>query len=66
MSSAICFNFNQAKLKPFADNELNVAQMIISIINRVEKTLWEKEKLLVTSIFCFSHNVTKHIFPQGL
>ena len=29
------------------------------------KTLWEKEKMLVTSIFSFSHNVFKRVFTQG-
>ena len=30
-----------------------------------KKTLWEKEKLLVTSIFSFSHNVFKRLVSQG-
>ena len=29
------------------------------------KTLWEKEKMLVTSIFSFSLNVFKRLFTQG-
>ena len=29
------------------------------------KTLLEKEKMPVTSIFCFSHNVVKGLFTQG-
>ena len=28
------------------------------------KTLWEKEKLLVTSNFSFSHSVFKRLLPQ--
>ena len=44
------------KLKAFADDKSNVAKMMISLIDRVEK-LWEKEKILVTSIFSFSYSV---------
>ena len=29
-----------------------------------KKTLWKKEKMLVTSIFSFSHNVFKGPIPQ--
>ena len=29
------------------------------------KTLWEKEKMLVTSIFSFSHNVFKRLLSKG-
>ena len=29
------------------------------------KTLWEKEKMLVTSIFFFSYNVFKRLLFQG-
>ena len=38
--------------------------MIISGFDRVEKTLWEREKMLVTSISPLSHNVfEKASFP---
>ena len=30
-----------------------------------EKTLWEKEKILVTSIFSFSHNVFRRLLSEG-
>ena len=30
-----------------------------------QKTLWEKEKLLITSNFSFSHSVFKRLVPQG-
>ena len=30
-----------------------------------QKTLWEKEKLLVTSNFSFSHSVFKRLVSQG-
>ena len=29
------------------------------------KTFWEKKKMLVTSIFSFSHNVCKKLLSQG-
>ena len=35
------------------------------VIQMVE-TLWEKEKLHVTSNFSFSHSVFKRLFPRGL
>ena len=37
--------------------------MIISVFDR-EKTLWDKEKMLVTSIFSFSHHVLKRLLSQ--
>ena len=30
-----------------------------------EKTLWEKEKLLITNNFSFSHSVFKRLVSQG-
>ena len=50
-----------SKLKPFADNK---------ILNRNsfwdrKETLWEKEKMLVTSIFSFFQNVFKKFLFQG-
>ena len=44
------------KLKAFTDGKLKVAKMTISPSDRVE-TLLEKVKMLVTSIFSFSHRV---------
>ena len=45
------------KLKAFADDKLYIGKMTISFYDRVrEKTLWEREKILVTSIFSFSHS----------
>ena len=40
-----------SKFKAFADDNLNMTENL--------KTLWEKEKMLVTIIFSFSHNVFK-------
>ena len=52
------------KIKAFADDKLNVAAMMISAYDR-KKTMWEKQKILVTSIFSFSHNVFKrhYMYP---
>ena len=44
------------KLKAYADDKLNFATMIISPFDTVENTCREKEKMLVTSIFAFSHS----------
>ena len=50
----------------------NCLQMTISGMTKMgesypnrEKTLWEKEKLLVTSNFSFSHSVFKRLVSQG-
>ena len=45
-----------SKLKAFADDKIKVDKVMIFIIGRVEN-IWVKEKMLVTSIFCFSHHV---------
>ena len=42
------------KLKASPDNKLNIAKMMIFFYLIEQKTLWEKEKRLVTSIFSFS------------
>ena len=52
------------RLKAFADNKLNAGNLKISVFEMLE-TLWEKEKMLVTSIFSFSHNVFKSHLFQG-
>ena len=52
------------KLKAFADNKINVTQKLKFVSLRVED-IGEKEKMLVTSIFSFSHNVFKSKIPQG-
>ena len=43
----------QTTLKAFADDKINVIQKLKIVLGRVE-TLWEKEKMLATSIFSFS------------
>ena len=49
------------KLKAFADNKTNVNQVMISVFGRVENIV-EKQKILVTRSFSFSHNVFKRLF----
>ena len=46
-----------SKLKVFADEKNKSDTKIESLFWEEKKTLWEKEKMLVTSIFSFSHNV---------
>ena len=53
-----------SKLKAFADDKMNVAKMMIYVFDRPENIVG-KGKMLVTSIFYFSHNVFKKPFPQG-
>ena len=46
------------KLKAFADDKINLDQLMILSLKRVA-ILWENEKMLVTSIYSFSHSVYK-------
>ena len=45
------------KLKAFAEDKFIVAKTMISVFDRVENIVGKKEKMLVTSIFSFSHNI---------
>ena len=47
------FSLKTAELNPFPNKPWFLRVYIISVL----KTLWEKEKLLVTSNFSFSHSV---------
>ena len=49
-----------SKFKAFADDNVNVNEQLKFGMRRTEK-LWKKEKMLVTSIFFFSHNVFKRL-----
>ena len=42
----------------------NADEIILAAFNRVE-TLWEEKKMVVISIFFFSHNVFKRFLSQG-
>ena len=48
-----------SRLKGFADDKINVIQKTEICLGKGTEQLWEKEKMLVTSIFSFSHNVLK-------
>ena len=52
-------NLRLTQIEAFADDKSNVTQVVF---DRSE-TLWEKKKMLDTSIFFFSHNVFKGLFP---
>ena len=54
----------QSDLKDSADDKINVTQEL-NFLGEGKKILWEKEKMLVTSIFSFSHNVFKSLLFQG-
>ena len=63
MSSALCFDLDQSKILSFGTG-LTLSQTnpgfyvsAVQALKKKKKTLWEKEKLLVTSNFSFSHNV---------
>ena len=51
------------KFKALADLKMNVTQYLKSVLGTV-KTFWEKEKMLVTSIFSFSQNVFKSLLSR--
>ena len=56
--------FDCGKLKAFADGKLKVTVMLRFAFHWV-KTLWEKDKMLVTSNFSYSRNVFPNAFSQG-
>ena len=51
---------DQTKLKPFADDKLNVTKMIISVFDRVENIV-RKGEIACTSNFSFSHYVFQRL-----
>ena len=55
------------KFKAFADDKLDVARMTISFYHRVKNTLGkgEKEKMLATILFSFSHSVFQSLLLEG-
>ena len=50
-----------SKLKAFADDKLHVTQNIKVVFFRIENIVGKEE----TSIFFFSYNVFKRLFPPG-
>ena len=53
------------KLKAFAEDKLDITKIMNSVCDRVENIEGKKEKMLVTSIFSFFHNVFKRNLPQS-
>ena len=54
----ICFNslpnnkiFGMTKLKVFADDKVNVPQMMISLCNRVKNSVGKRENVFVKALF---------------
>ena len=56
--------FHWSKLKACADDKINVTEILRFVWRRVENIVG-KEKMLVTSIFSFSHNVFKSFSVGG-
>ena len=52
------------KLKAFADENLDVAKVMIYFYVRAENIV-KKKIMLFNSIFSFFHNVFKRLLPQG-
>ena len=52
---------DRTKFKVFAAKNFTIAKIITSVFDRVEKYCGKKKKMLVTSIFSFSHNVFKEL-----
>ena len=72
LSNLIFFEFNPlthgkflgwSKILSIRNNEMMMAEKLKFVSGRVENIM-EKEKMLVTSILSFSHNVFKGLFPQ--
>ena len=53
-----------SKLKAFADDKIDESKKLKFGLGRIENT-GGMEKMLVTSIFSFSHNVFKNLPLQG-
>ena len=56
-------NLDWFRLRAFADNKITVNEKLKFGLRRVENIV-EKEKMLVTSFFSFSHNVFKRLVLQ--
>ena len=54
-----------SKLKAFAEDNLNVIQILKFALGWVENIAGKKEKMLVTSIFSFFHNVFQRLLSLG-
>ena len=57
-------NLFLSELKAFADDKINVTEKLKFALGRVENIV-VKGKMLVSIIFCFSHNVFNRLITQG-
>ena len=57
---------DQSNLKDFEDKQINMAYVTNFVLGRVENIVGKGEKMLVTSIFSFSHYVFKKASFPGL
>ena len=55
---------HQRKMEAFLDDKIN-ANKSVQFVSEFETKLLEKEKMLVTSILSFFHNVLKCLLSQG-
>ena len=46
-----------SKLKAFVDDKINVNEKLKFCLGRDRNIVWEKDKMLIFSIFSLSHNV---------
>ena len=58
-------NFRLFQTERVCRRQFQIWQKWQKVIKTGRKTLWEKEKLLVTSKFSFSHSVFKRLVSQG-
>ena len=54
---------DESKLKSFSDDKINVTKSLKLVLERVENIM-QIEKMLIISIFSFSHNVFKRLLIQ--
>ena len=53
----LCYPLPNDKLEYITKLNLNIAKMKISLSDKSKKHCWEKEGMMMTSIFSFSHSV---------
>ena len=59
-------NFRLVQIESIADDKINLTEKTNFLFGMGRKHCGKKEKMLVTSIFFFSHNVFKRLQFQGL
>ena len=62
----LTFDFYLLHFDPLPNNNFfRLVQKIIFFLKRIESIFWEKEKIMVFSIFSLFHNVFKSFLSQG-